>query len=391
MRFDVTIIGAGLAGCSAAITLAQFGYSVLLLEAGNYPRPKVCGEFLSPESLAFFNGAGFGEKFQALKPARIDSLRITAPNGSEWRSPLPIPAQGLSRFALDNALAEHARCLGVELHENTRVIQIEGNLEAGFSLNAQTVQGIREFQSTAVIAAYGKGSNLNRILKRKEKKQQSAAYLGLKRHFTGPSLAQEIDLHVFQGGYCGISPIEGGVSNVCLLVKQDVFQQVRSNDSNSVNQFIEFICEQNAYLNDWLSQATAVYPDWLSIAQVSLTRQMPVEQDILFAGDAVAMIAPLAGDGMAMALHSGKLAAQAIHAYLNKSLDAFAMKQAYLFAWQKAFRKRLNLGRVLQELMVSPRLLVAGLRVLNRFPGLGHWLIQETRNLALLEELSYDE
>lgn len=386
MSFDVVIIGAGLAGCSAAITLAQYGYHVLLVEAGAYPRPKVCGEFLSPETLAFFNGAGFGKKFQELNPSRIDRLRITAPDGSEWRSQLPIPARGLSRFVLDSALAEHARCLGVELQEGTRINQIDGNLEAGFLLNAQTPHGIQHFQSAAVIAAYGKDSNLSRVLKRSEKKLHAGTYLGLKRHFTGPCLAQQIDLHVFRGGYCGISPVENGISNVCLLVRQDIFQQVISKDSSSINQFIDWICEQNAYLAEWLLQATTVDPDWLSIARISLMRQRPIKQDILFAGDAVAMIAPFAGDGMAMALQSGKLAALAIHDYLSKSQDAATMKQRYAHTWQTSFSKQLRLGRILQELIISPRLLVPSLHLLNHFPALGQWLIHATRNLALLKE-----
>src|SRR5437763_1811893 len=50
--FDVAIIGAGPAGCAAAIAAARAGASVHLLERGPYPRHKVCGEFVSPEALA---------------------------------------------------------------------------------------------------------------------------------------------------------------------------------------------------------------------------------------------------------------------------------------------------------------------------------------------------
>ena len=115
--FDVAVIGAGLAGSSAAISLAQVRYKVLLLEAGRYPRPKVCGEFLSPESVAIMNELNCLDSLQKLQPVRIDRLRITVPNGSEWRSVLPYPALGISRFALDKTLVDFAVKSGVEYRE----------------------------------------------------------------------------------------------------------------------------------------------------------------------------------------------------------------------------------------------------------------------------------
>src|SRR5438270_4313242 len=55
-RFDIAVIGGGPAGTAAAITAARQGHSVLLLERGTFPRHKVCGEFVSSESIGLLQG-----------------------------------------------------------------------------------------------------------------------------------------------------------------------------------------------------------------------------------------------------------------------------------------------------------------------------------------------
>ena len=383
--FDVAVIGGGLAGCHAAITLAQHKHRVVLLEAGSYPRPKVCGEFLSPESVALFASTDFMSRLRKLNPASISSLRITAPNGSQWHSKFPTPALGISRFALDKALADYAAELGVEVCDKTHVTHIEGNLREGFTICASTHQGNRTFEAATVIAAHGRRSNVDRLLNRTPSKP-AQAYLGLKQHFRGDELPQHIDLHVFQGGYCGMSQVEDGTTNVCLLVRQDVFNAVTNQSPHRIAHFIDWMSEQNRHIGRWLSRATPVYPDWLSIAQVSLKTKTPVEGDILLAGDAVGMIAPLAGDGMAMALHTGQLVASAIDAYLTHKQDAPTMKKAYAQQWQQSFGARMRLGRALQSVMLRPSVLAPSLRVLNTLPAVGDWLVNHTRDLRLLEE-----
>ena len=143
----------------------------------------------------------------------------------------------------------------------------------------------------------------------------------------------QIDLHVFRGGYCGMSEVEGGITNVCLLVRQDVFQSALKSSHTNVEVFIRWMCHQNTCFRDWFAQAAPVYPEWLSVAQVPFVSKTSVEGDILLAGDAAGMVAPLAGDGMAMALHSGKLAALFMDRYLAAELTAPELKETYARAW----------------------------------------------------------
>ena len=278
--YDVAVIGGGLAGCNAAVTLAQRNRRVLLLEANRYPHPKICGEFLSPECVALFAASGFLAVLQELSPVTIRTVRITAPDGSAWNRSFPVPALGVSRYALDAAFANFAARNGVEVHDGTRVINIAGNLNERFSLTARTSSGIQTLHAATVIAAHGKRSNLDRHLKRAFLRR-SQPYIALKRHFTGQCLAAQIDLHVFPGGYCGMSDVEGGITNVCLLVRQDIFQSTRNGSRVDIEGFVRWMCQQNTHLRDWFAQASPVDSEWLSIAQVPFAPKTTLEGDIL--------------------------------------------------------------------------------------------------------------
>lgn len=380
--YDAAVIGGGLAGCMAAITLARQNRRVLLLEAGTYPRAKVCGEFLSPECMALFDNCGFTPELKKLNPTTIQTVRVTAADGSEWRSRFPQPGVGVSRYALDEALANYAEQSGADIRDGMRVTDIEGTLRNGFTLTAQTATGSTTFRAKTVIAAHGKRSNLDRALNRAFL-NRSQPYVGLKRHFTGAALPGHIDLHVFGGGYCGMSQVEGGATNVCLLVRQDVFQRAFAGARGDVEPFIAWMREQNRHLDQWLERATPVYDEWLSIAQVPFMTKTPVEGDILLAGDAAGMVAPLAGDGMAMAMHSGVMAAEHVKKALETFTASSTMARDYAKAWNKAFSGRLRLGRVLQSIMLRPALISPGLRLMNLLPAIGDVLVAQTRDLKL--------
>jgi flavin-dependent dehydrogenase len=386
--FDVAIIGGGLAGCNAAITLAQQGRRVVLLEAGEYPRHKVCGEFLSPECAALFAETGFLDVLRTHQPTQIQTVRLTAPDRTEWCTTLPTPAVGVSRYMLDAALADYAAEQGMQTQTKARVTKIEGSLSQGFRMLVRDPEGLKTVHSRSVIAAHGKRSTLDRTLSRAFLKQPQP-FIGLKRHFRGSPLPHHLDLHIFPGGYCGMSEVEDGTANICLLVRQEMFQRATSDtqgDTQGVDRFIEWMCSQNPALGAWLSQASPVEDEWLSISQIPFINKGAVKNDILFAGDAAGMIAPLAGDGMAMALHGGKLAAQSVGQWLDGKVSGDQMLHEYAQTWQQTFAMRLRLGRVLQSIMLRPALLSPGLRLINLMPKLGDFIVTQTRDLKLAND-----
>ena len=67
-RFDIAIIGAGPAGCSAALTLRNSDCSVALFEKSSFPREKICGDGVCDRSI---------NTLKAINPAYFDEFLAT--------------------------------------------------------------------------------------------------------------------------------------------------------------------------------------------------------------------------------------------------------------------------------------------------------------------------
>lgn len=379
---DVAVIGGGLAGCAAAIHLAKRGNEVALFEAQSYPHHKVCGEFLSPECGVLLADLGVMPALQALGPALIDTVNIVAPNGTTWRNSLPGNGIGISRYALDHLLVEQARASGVRVQTNTTVQDVQGNLDDGFCLTIRNVLGTQRLNAKTVVGAQGKRSGIDRQLQRSFF-QHPQPFMGLKAHFRGVLPGGHLYLYTFPGGYCGISAIENGLINVCLLVRQDVFQSANQPSPARVDSFIVWMKQQNLTLGDWLSTAEQVHESWLSISQIPFETKQVVVNDILMAGDAAGLITPVAGDGMGMALQAARLAAETLDLFLTHQLSAQDVRQRYSQVWWRTFGTRLRLSRVLQSFMLRPNWLTPALVVMNAVPVVGRLLVAHTRDAQL--------
>lgn len=373
-HYHTAIIGGGLAGASAAITLARRGHRVIVLEAGELPRHRVCGEFLSPECANTLTDLGVMDDVRAAGPRWMDEAAITTPSGTEWAHNLPGAAFGISRHLLDDLLARHARGAGADFRTRHTVKGVRGTLADGFSLDVSHAGKTHTLTAQTVIAAHGKRSTLDRTLNRRFFRHD-APFIGLKMHYKARPVPGRVELHTFDGGYCGLSEVEGGAVNACLLARAD-----RLSAAGGLDGFVRWMGEQNPALGDWLSDAEPLLPRWESIAQVSFAPKPPVEGDLLFTGDAAGLIAPLAGNGMGMALDGGQLVAAHIADYLRGAVDAAGLRAGYASAWKTQFSGRLRLGRALQAMLLRPPVMDAALRVANSIPALGEYAVLHTRD-----------
>jgi flavin-dependent dehydrogenase len=378
--WDALIVGGGPAGLAAAIALVRRGARVAVLEQRRYPHDKLCGEFLSGEARGELERLGVWPRLVAAGAAPIAEARITAPGapGREWRAALPPGAVGISRRVLDAELAAAAREAGAEVLEGRTAAALSGGpgryRVAGLDDDGRPF----ELAARAVLAGHGKRSRFDRALARPARPSD---FVALKAHFHGPSRAGRVELHGFAGGYCGLAGVERELVNVCLLMTGRAFRAAGARPEGVIAR----LRRENAALDAWFAQAERADARWLAIAQIDFGPRRAVEGGVLALGDAAGLISPLAGDGMAMALRSGLLAAE----HAARALDAGgagADGAGYAQAWASEFGTRLRLAAWLRALMLRPRMLRGGLAVLARVPRLGRWLVAATRGDSGLVE-----
>lgn len=341
-KYDIAIIGGGLAGLSLAIQCTKSGFTTALYEKEIYPFHKVCGEYISLESEYFL--ASLGVSIKDLQLPIIKKLHITDGYGNLYHFDLPLGGFGISRFMLDEMLYQIALKVGVHVFTNTKVQSVVFNNQH-FSISTNQHQ----HKATIAIGSFGKRSNLDVKLKRpfiNHKKGGLENYIGIKYHIKYAYPNDLITLHNFKNGYCGISKIEGDKYCLCYLTTANNLK-----DSNSsIKQMETNILYKNPQLKHIFNNAEFLYEEPLAISQISFSKKAQVEDHILMIGDTASLITPLCGNGMSMALHASKLAFNEIKAYLNQDISRRDMEINYTNNWRDHFSKRLFIGRIVQRL-----------------------------------------
>jgi menaquinone-9 beta-reductase len=366
-KYDVAIVGGGLAGLSLSILLARKGYRICLFEKESYPFHKVCGEYISMESWDFL--VSLGLPLADWELPKIQQLIVTAPNGESITEVLPLGGFGISRFKLDAALAGIARKENVDLFENTKVNNIYFDNEYH---QIETSTGL--FLSSVACACYGKKANLDVKWKRSFLKHHHQNFVGVKYHVRASLPDKQIALHNFPGGYCGISKIEDGRFCLCYLTNSDNLR--RSGQSISVME--EKILKRNPVLRKLLDEVVVLFEEPVTIAQISFAKKTQTENHVLCVGDAAGMITPLCGNGMSMALHASKIASDSISSFLNKQIKRDEMEKSYQRDWNQQFSSRLRTGRIIQRFFGNPFWSTWLIRIMKPFPFIVRALIRQT-------------
>ncbi len=371
--FDVIVVGGGIAGCSSAISLALNGKKVLLLEKGNYPSHKICGEFLSVEAADILERLGALAPTQQAGACPISEVLVTASSGRQWRGKLPGIAYGISRYSFDQILFNRSLQAGVEGRTQTNVLNVTGSLLEGFVVTT----AVQEFRGRTVIGAYGKRSALSDAITQR-RSDDSEEYVGFKQHFKGPGPDGVVEVHAFDRGYCGINKVENGTVNVCWLARRSLLTEFGGSHTAIIDQ----VMPGNAALYARLSSLMPIEGTFCAIGGVSLRRKETVVKDVFLAGDSAQMIAPFCGDGMGMALRTGEMTAELYLQYLDNKISELDLIEKYRTCWNREFNTRLALGRILQNIALSPKGADAALALLRWAPGVGQMLIAGTRGTS---------
>lgn len=364
---DVLIVGGGLAGLTSAILLQKNGYQVRLIEKKNYPFHRVCGEYISNEVLPFLESLDIG--ISGLGTSRINRLAVTSVSGKMLQADLDLGGFGISRFKLDHLLYQHAESLGVEFIFE-KVIDLVFT-EEKFRVSTS---GNKVFESGIAIAAYGKRSNLDQKLTRSFFYKRSS-YLGVKYHIKTDLPGNLIRLDNFQGGYCGVSKIEDDKYCLCYLSETANLKKY-----SGIPEMEEQVLFRNPHLRNLFKNSEFLFEKPEVINEISFEQKTLTENHLLFCGDSAGMITPLCGNGMAIAIHSGKILAESIMRFAKKGSDInrTALEQDYTLRWKKQFALRLKSGRLIQKLFGSTFVSDMAVYTLNQFPSLTENLVKKT-------------
>jgi flavin-dependent dehydrogenase len=358
---SAVVIGGGVAGAAVAAHLAQAGRPVTLLERRDGPHHKVCGEFVSGEAALYLEDLGID--LVALGAVRMRAVRLAAAC-QVATAPLPFPAYSLSRRVLDEALLCAAAAAGADVRRGRGVRALEPRHD-GWALALEDGTSVA---ASDVFLATGKHDL--RGWKRPPGTQHDLVafklHWRLSREETA-ALGAGVELALFPGGYAGLEPVEGGIANLCLVVRRSHLAAL----GGRWDALLGALRAAAPHLDRRLMGAEACWSRPLAIAAIPYGYVAERGRGPWLLGDQAAVIPSFSGDGIAIALHSARLAAD-IH---------LAGGTAAEFQWRLARDVAGQVRRAtwISQMLVRPAgqmIAAAGARIM---PGLLGGIAQMTR------------
>lgn len=362
---DVLIIGGGLAGLAGALHLSKKGLQVVLIEKNTYPKHKVCGEYISNEILPYLSW--LGADVSELRPTAISNFEFVAQNGNTAKTKLPLGGFGISRYQLDNFLFQKAI-------ENGCTIITENVTHISFENDIFTVTASEQILSAKIVlGAYGKRSNIDQVLSRDFISKKSP-WLAVKAHYSGNFDENIVALYNFQGGYCGVSKVENDIINICYLANFETFKKYKN-----IEDYQKSVLYKNKKLKAIFENSTSLFDKPLTISQISFDKKEPVENHILMIGDTAGLIHPMCGNGMAMAIHSAKIASELVLDFCSGKIESRKeLEKKYMQEWKNHFGKRLFFGRLLAKALTYKNFTHVMTTIAASAPSLLSLIIKQT-------------
>lgn len=330
-----------MAGLALGLLLRERNVPVTLHEAGDYPRHRVCGEFISGK------GAALCKAWlpQSAKVLELSSIRFLTRRRCSPVFALPKSALAISRYDLDSMLARNFEGVGGRLKTRSRLQN--------------------HFDDEAVVRATGRRISSNR----------SGRWVGVKFHAKNLTLSADLELHFSKGAYFGLSRLPDGITNVCGLMRSDSLPRNLGQEHVSIIAARLHSVTQAAFAHTQM-----VENSFCSVSGISLKPETAQSSRECRIGDSISMIAPLTGNGMSMAFESALIAADALVQYSKGERDWETARKTISQMCDGQFTPRLRAAWFLQNCVMHSAGQMLLLSSLRTAPGLFPWLFHRTRS-----------
>ncbi len=391
---ELLVVGAGPAGAAAAITAAGAGRHVVLADRAAFPRDKTCGDGLTAEALRRLEALDV--PLGALdRSAPVTDVVLVSPAGRRIELPLPVDASHarvMRRVDLDAALVARARTAGADVREGVELVGVKSGdreVEATFADGSVVT-------APFVVAADGRFST-TRALLQPGARQVVGEWSAFRQYFTGvtdPRLWVLFERDLLPG-YAWVFPLPDGRANVG-------FGMLRGHAVTG-----KVLARTWRGLLDRPALRAVLGPD---AAPESPHRAWPIPSHfdpdrlnsgrVLFAGDAAGVVDPMTGEGIAQALETGTLAAEAVLApappvpsVSGSRPPAVADTPAVVTARYRSRVTRglgrdLRMAAALQRVLAHPRGAELALRAVDLTPwtrrNFARWMFEDYPRAILL-------
>jgi flavin-dependent dehydrogenase len=374
-RYDVIVIGGGPGGAAAALLLARAGRAVVVLEKKAFPRPKVCGEFLSATSLPLLDHLGVGDAFRRAAGPDVRRFGLFA-GPAVLTADLPAVSgpdnwgHALGRETLDTLLLCEAAAAGATVLQPFSGVELRHE-DGHYLCLAVGPNAERELRASIVIAAHGSWDIGSLPTQPTRRRPCAADLFGFKAHFRSSSLPDDLmPLLAFPGGYGGMVTCDAGRVGLSCCVRHDRLARIREPGEEAGEAVLRHIRASCRGVDEVLNGATRDGP-WLAAGPIRPGIRLQSTDCVLRVGNAAGEAHPVVAEGISMALQGAWLLADRLVASQKRPLTNVAAD--YARAWRRAFRARLLTSTAVAQWAMHPAAVAGAVPILRRLPGLLTW------------------
>lgn len=380
MRFDALIIGGGPGGAVAALRLARAGWSVAVVEKSRFPRPKVCGEFLSPTNQALLQAIGIADVFSKSAGPLVNTVNLFA-GETILAAPMPrfsgqgdICGRALGRHELDTILLQRAAGAGAVVFQSWSVVKLARSGE-GFDCQLDSKEEPKggEIRAGIVIAAHGSWETGGLPTQAAKIPSRAGDLFGFKGRFINSGLpAGAMPLLVFPGGYGGMVHTDSGRTSLSCCIRRDRLEEVRKRDpagsaGAAVLAHVKSACRgvREALADASLDGAI------LSAGPIRPGIRKPFNEGVFCVGNAAGEAHPIVAEGISMAMQGAWLLSETLLARQKKVFSVSELEEAgreYAASWKTNFAPRIRAAACFAHLAMRPATANLILPLMKLFP-----------------------